>query len=58
MQEMDQTLLVKHMHLQSIPREFQQLSFKCIDFVKKCFLEDSKARWTCKQLLDHPFLRD
>ncbi|CAM6108177.1 unnamed protein product [Calypogeia fissa] len=39
-----------------IPKDFQRLSSECIDFLRKCFLIDTKARWTCEQLLYHRFL--
>ena len=31
---------------------------KAKDFVKKCFETDIKQRMTCKQALEHPWLRD
>ncbi|KAK7272282.1 hypothetical protein RJT34_28779 [Clitoria ternatea] len=32
------------------------LSEKAKDFLEKCFRRNPKERWTCSQLLDHPFL--
>ncbi|XP_050217293.1 mitogen-activated protein kinase kinase kinase 18-like [Mercurialis annua] len=39
-----------------IPEFPTLLSESCKDFLNKCFIKDSKKRWTAKELLGHPFL--
>ncbi|XP_071935587.1 mitogen-activated protein kinase kinase kinase 18-like [Coffea arabica] len=39
-----------------LPRLPTQLSELCRDFVEKCLRRDVSERWSCDQLLQHPFL--
>ncbi|KAG9453515.1 hypothetical protein H6P81_006419 [Aristolochia fimbriata] len=42
--------------LQLLPKFPSRLSATGLDFLEKCLRRDAGERWTCEQLLQHPFL--